>query len=41
MMRQDLETMYKYQKLSKNANVEIIRNAALMTMIDQPKQLVR
>lgn len=33
------ETMYKYQKLSKNANVEIISNAAHMTMIDQPEKL--
>lgn len=33
------ETMYKYQKLSKNASVEIISEAAHMTMIDQPEQL--
>ena len=33
------ETMYKYQKLSKNATVEIIGNAAHMTMIDQPENL--
>ncbi len=33
------ETMYKYQKLSKNANVEIISNAAHMTMIDQPERV--
>jgi proline iminopeptidase len=33
------ETMYKYQKLSKNASVEIIGNAAHMTMIDQPEKV--
>jgi len=33
------ETMYKYQKLSKNARVEIISDAAHMTMIDQPEKL--
>jgi len=33
------ETMYKYQKMSKNANVEIIGNAAHMTMIDQPEKM--
>jgi len=33
------ETMYKYQKLSKNANVEIIPDAAHMTMIDQPEKV--
>lgn len=33
------ETMYKYQKLSKNASVEIIGDAAHMTMIDQPEKL--
>lgn len=35
------ETMYKYQKLSKNASVEIISNAAHMTMIDQPERLIQ
>ena len=35
------ETMYKYQKLSKNAKVEIIGNAAHMTMIDQPEQVAQ
>lgn len=33
------ETMYKYQKLSKNASVEIIGDAAHMTMIDQPEKV--
>ena len=33
------ETMYKYQKMSKNASVEIIDNAAHMTMIDQPEKM--
>lgn len=33
------ETMYKYQKLSNNASVEIIDNAAHMTMIDQPEKV--
>ena len=33
------ETMYKYQELSKNASVEIIGDAAHMTMIDQPEKL--
>lgn len=33
------ETMYKYQKMSKNASVEIIGNAAHMTMIDQPEKM--
>ncbi len=32
------ETMYKFQKLSKNARVEIIANAAHLTMIDQPEK---
>ena len=33
------ETMYKFQKLSNNAVVEIIEGAAHMTMIDQPERL--
>mgnify|MGYP003632935347 FL=1 len=33
------ETMYKYQKMSQNASVEIIGNAAHMTMIDQPEKM--
>lgn len=33
------ETMYKYQKMSKNASVEIIGNAAHWTMIDQPEKM--
>ena len=33
------ETMYKYQKMSKNASVEIIGDAAHMTMIDQPEKM--
>ena len=33
------ETMYEFQKLSKNATVEIINGAAHMTMIDQPEKL--
>ncbi|MDX1408145.1 MAG: proline iminopeptidase-family hydrolase [Saprospiraceae bacterium] len=33
------ETMYKYQALSQNATVEIISEAAHMTMIDQPERL--
>tara|TARA_R110002096_G_scaffold263116_1_gene456551 strand:+ start:77 stop:1024 length:948 start_codon:yes stop_codon:yes gene_type:complete len=33
------ETMYKYQKMSKNARVEVIENAAHMTMIDQPEKM--
>ena len=33
------ETMYKFQKLSNNANVEIIDDAAHMTMIDQPDKV--
>lgn len=33
------ETMYKYQKMSKNASVEIIGNAAHSTMIDQPEKM--
>lgn len=33
------ETMYKYQKMSINAHVEIIDDAAHMTMVDQPQQL--
>ena len=35
------QTMYKYQKMSKNARVEIIGNAAHMTMIDQPEKLAK
>ncbi len=35
------ETMYNYQKLAKNAKVEIIDDAAHMTMIDQPEQLAQ
>ncbi len=33
------ETMFRYQKLSNHAVVEIIDNAAHMTMIDQPEKL--
>lgn len=33
------ETMYKFQKLSRNASVEIIDDAAHMTMIDQPEKV--
>jgi len=33
------ETMYKYQKLAKNASVEIIEGAAHVTMIDQPEKV--
>jgi len=33
------ETMYKYQKLSSNASVEIIDDAAHKTMIDQPEKV--
>ncbi len=33
------ETMYKFQKLSNNAKVEIIEDAAHMTMIDEPKKV--
>lgn len=33
------ETIYKYQKLSKNARVKIIGDAAHMTMIDQPEKV--
>lgn len=33
------ETIYKYQEMSKNASVEIIGNAAHMTMIDQPEKM--
>jgi proline iminopeptidase len=33
------QTMYQFQKLSNNATVEIIENAAHMTMIDQPEKL--
>jgi proline iminopeptidase len=33
------ERMYEYQKLSKNASVEIIDDAAHKTMIDQPEKL--
>lgn len=32
-------TMYKYQKLAVNASVEVIENAAHMTMIDQPERV--
>lgn len=35
------ETMNKYQKLSKHATVEIIDEAAHMTMIDQPERLAK
>lgn len=33
------ETMFRYQKLAKHAVVEVIKNAAHSTMIDQPEQL--
>jgi proline iminopeptidase len=33
------ETMYKYQKMSNNAHVEVIGNAAHKTMIDQPEKM--
>ena len=33
------ETMYKFQKLSRNASVEIIDEAAHKTMIDQPEKV--
>jgi proline iminopeptidase len=33
------ETMYKFQKLSNNAKVEIIEDAAHMTMIDEPEKV--
>ena len=33
------ETMYKYQKLARNARVEIIPDAAHSTMVDQPEKL--
>jgi proline iminopeptidase len=33
------ESMYKFQKLSNNASVEIIDDAAHMTMIDQPEKV--
>lgn len=33
------ETMYKFQNLARNANVEIICDAAHMTMIDQPNKV--
>ena len=33
------ETMYKYQNMSQNAQVEIIADAAHMTMIDQPEKM--
>lgn len=33
------ETMYKYQRKSKNATVKIIDDAAHMTMIDQPEKM--
>lgn len=35
------ETMFRYQKLSNHAVVEIIDNAAHMTMIDQPEKLAQ
>ena len=35
------ETMFKYQKLSKHSVVEIIENAAHITMIDQPEKLAQ
>ena len=35
------ETIYRYQKLSKNAQVEIIADAAHATMIDQPELLTQ
>ena len=35
------ETMFKYQKLSKHAVVEIIENAAHATHIDQPEKLTQ
>jgi proline iminopeptidase len=35
------ETMYRYQKLSNHAVVEIIDEAAHATMIDQPKKLAQ
>lgn len=35
------ETMYRYQKLSKHAVVEVIDNAAHSTMIDQPQKLAQ
>ena len=35
------ETIFKFQKLSKNADVEIIKDAAHMTMIDQPEQVAK
>ncbi|MCP9198823.1 proline iminopeptidase-family hydrolase [Gramella sp. GC03-9] len=33
------ETMYEYQKLSKNARVEIIEDAAHSTVVDQPEKV--
>ena len=33
------ETMYKFEKLARNASVEIINDAAHMTMIDQPEKV--
>ena len=33
------ETMYRYQKLARNARVEIIPDAAHSTMVDQPEKL--
>ncbi len=35
------ETMFRYQKLSKNAVVEIIDDAAHSTMIDQPEKIAQ
>jgi len=35
------ETMYKYQKASKNAKVEIINDAAHATMVDQPENVAK
>jgi len=35
------ETMFKYQKLSNNADVEIIKDAAHATMVDQPEKLAQ
>ncbi|MUP44675.1 alpha/beta fold hydrolase [Gramella sp. BOM4] len=35
------ETMYEYQKLTKSGKVEIIKNAAHSTVVDQPEQVTR
>lgn len=35
------ETMYRYQKLSNHADVEIIDNAGHATMVDQPEKLAQ